>query len=102
MGLMASSEATGDACRLYLAWATYKLPQMAQNFPETPTKIGISSDQKAEELDRRIPVAPMMDWTDAADFPRGIMCLDRRETPLSPLRRPGIQSAGHFAAGVIT
>ena len=30
------------------------------------------------------------------------MCLDRRETPLSPLRRPGIQSAGHFAVGVIT
>jgi len=23
----------------------------------------------------------MMDWTDAVDFPRGIMCLDRRETP---------------------
>jgi tRNA-dihydrouridine synthase A len=31
---------------------------------ETPTKIGISSDQKAAKLDRRISVAPMMDWTD--------------------------------------
>jgi len=31
---------------------------------ETPTKIRISSDQKAEKLDRRISVAPMMDWTD--------------------------------------
>jgi len=43
-----------------------------------------------------------MDWTDAVDFPRGIMCLDRRETPLSALRRRGVQSAGHFAADVIT
>jgi len=69
MGLMASSEATGDACRLYLAWATYKLPQMAQNLPETPlaetpTKIGISSDQKAEKLDRRISVAPVFNLPD--------------------------------------
>jgi hypothetical protein len=34
-----------------------------------------------QPLDRRIAVAPMMDWTDAVNFPRGIMCLDRRETP---------------------
>jgi tRNA-dihydrouridine synthase A len=27
-------------------------------------KIGISSDQEAEKVDRRISVAPMMDWTD--------------------------------------
>src|SRR5204863_531515 len=27
-------------------------------------KIGISSDQKAAKIDRRISVAPMMDWTD--------------------------------------
>ena len=64
MRLMASSEATGDACRLYLAWATYKLPQMAQNLPGTPTKIGISSDQKAEKLDRRISVAPVFNLPD--------------------------------------
>ena len=66
---MASSEATGDSCRLYLAWATDKLLQMAHDPPETPlaeppAKMGISSDQKAEKIDRRISVAPMMDWTD--------------------------------------
>src|ERR1700691_614460 len=27
-------------------------------------KVGISSDQEAEKVDRRISVAPMMDWTD--------------------------------------
>src|SRR5256886_9920073 len=31
---------------------------------ESTGKIGISSDQKAERIDRRISVAPMMDWTD--------------------------------------
>lgn len=54
------------------------------------------------ELDRRISVAPMTDWTDAVNFPRGIMCLDRRETPCLLIRRPGIQSARHFAVDVIT
>ena len=61
-----------------------------------------SNSVGASKLDRRIAVAPMMYWTDGVDFPRGIMCLDRRETPVSPLRRPGIQSAGHFAVDVIT
>jgi tRNA-dihydrouridine synthase A len=31
---------------------------------ESTTKIGISSDQKVAKIDRRISVAPMMDWTD--------------------------------------
>jgi tRNA-dihydrouridine synthase A len=31
---------------------------------EMPMKIGISSDKKAAKIDRRISVAPMMDWTD--------------------------------------
>jgi tRNA-dihydrouridine synthase A len=31
---------------------------------ESTGKIGISSDQKAAKLDRRVSVAPMMDWTD--------------------------------------
>jgi len=31
---------------------------------DNPGKIGISSDQKAAKLDRRLSVAPMMDWTD--------------------------------------
>jgi tRNA-dihydrouridine synthase A len=31
---------------------------------ESTRKIGISSDQKAANIDRRISVAPMMDWTD--------------------------------------
>src|SRR6266480_5823120 len=88
-GLMASSEATGDSCRLYLAWATDKLPSTAQNPPETPLaetriKIGISSDQKAEELDRRIPVAPMMDWTEHLQLPLSIMCLSSHRRTCLP------------------
>jgi tRNA-dihydrouridine synthase A len=31
---------------------------------ESPMKIGISSEKKAGSIDRRISVAPMMDWTD--------------------------------------
>src|SRR5579862_423445 len=31
---------------------------------QSSTKIGISSDQKPARLDRRVSVAPMMDWTD--------------------------------------
>jgi len=31
---------------------------------ENTGKIGISSDQKAAKIDRRVSVAPMMDWTD--------------------------------------
>src|SRR5580704_407380 len=54
---------------LYGTFATAKLPLMRRNPAETPssettTKIGICSRQKAEKIDRRISVAPMMDWTD--------------------------------------
>jgi len=35
---------------------------------ESTGKIGISSDQKAAKIDRRISVAPMMDWIDEANF----------------------------------
>lgn len=31
---------------------------------ETATEVGISSDKSAAKIDRRISVAPMMDWTD--------------------------------------
>src|ERR1700686_2285127 len=66
---MATLEATWDSCRLYVASATDKLPGMARNPAETPSmestgKIGLSSDQEAAKIDRRISVAPMMDWTD--------------------------------------
>src|SRR5882762_720176 len=66
---MATLEATWDSCRLYVASATAKLPRMPQNPAETPgteipTKIGISHSKTAEKIDRRISVAPMMDWTD--------------------------------------
>src|SRR6202140_5536534 len=66
---MATLEATWDSCRLYVASATDKLPGMARNPAETPSmestgKIGLSSDQEAAKIDRRVSVAPMMDWTD--------------------------------------
>jgi hypothetical protein len=37
---------------------------------ETPKNIGISSEKEPEKIDRRISVAPMMDWTDAFHFAR--------------------------------
>src|ERR1700733_8112020 len=66
---MTTLEATWDSCLLYVASATDKLPGMARNPAETHSmestgKIGISSDQKPAKLDRRIAVAPMLDWTD--------------------------------------
>jgi hypothetical protein len=66
---MAILEATWDSCRLYVASATAKLPATRRNPAETrsmesPGKIAISPDQKAAKLDRRVSVAPMMDWTD--------------------------------------
>jgi tRNA-dihydrouridine synthase A len=42
------------------------MPQNPAETPgaEIPTKIGISNNKTAEKIDRRISVAPMMDWTD--------------------------------------
>jgi hypothetical protein len=33
-----------------------------------PAKIGLSDDFSREKIDRRISVAPMMDWTDEVHF----------------------------------
>jgi hypothetical protein len=43
---------------------------MPKNSPETPgaempAKIGISHNKSAEKIDRRISVAPMMDWPES-------------------------------------
>jgi hypothetical protein len=34
---------------------------------EMPKKLGVSADFSREKLDRRVSVAPMMDWTDAVN-----------------------------------
>jgi hypothetical protein len=52
-----------------VASATDKRPRMARNPAGTPSmestgEIGISSEQKAVRIDRRVSVAPVMDWTD--------------------------------------
>jgi hypothetical protein len=62
-------EETSRSCLLYVSSANAKLPGMPTNTAETPDsdkpiKIGISDDFSREKLDRRISVAPMMDWTD--------------------------------------
>ena len=54
---------------LYDPFANAKLPGMPINPAETPEsempiKLGVSADFSREKLDRRISVAPMMDWTD--------------------------------------
>jgi hypothetical protein len=53
---------------------------MPQNPAETrsaekPTDVGISHSKSAGIVDRRISVAPMMDWTDCAKTFFSIKCL---------------------------
>jgi hypothetical protein len=46
---------------------------------EKPTDIGISDGFSREKLDRRISVAPMMDWTDEFNQANKIMNLEAVE-----------------------
>src|SRR5437879_10872211 len=64
-----TSEATRYSCRLYVASASRKLPGIRRNLAatrmtESTVKLGISSEKQSTLLDRRVSVAPMMDWTD--------------------------------------
>jgi hypothetical protein len=57
------------SCLLDVSSATSKLLGIRRNPAETPqvenaTKQGISVEKRRTTLDRRISVAPMMDWTD--------------------------------------
>ena len=66
---MMELEETSGSCLLYVSSANAKLPGMPTNPAETPdsekpAKIGISDDFSRKKIDRRISVAPMMDWTD--------------------------------------
>jgi hypothetical protein len=66
---MMNWEVTSNSCHLYVASATDKLPRMAQNpagtpNAEKPAKKGVSDDLSRGKIDRRVSVAPMMDWTD--------------------------------------
>jgi hypothetical protein len=72
VGVMALGQ-TSHSCLLYVSPANAKLPLMPENSPETsaaemPEKIGISHNKTAEKIDRRISVAPMIDWTDEVAF----------------------------------
>jgi hypothetical protein len=69
------SEETRHSCRLYVASATDRLPGMPRNPAGTPElgkpiEIGLSDDLPRKKIDRRISVAPMMDWTDEVRFVR--------------------------------
>lgn len=60
---------TSHSCPLYVPSATSKLPGMPRNTAETPQvenaiKRGASVEKSSDFIDRRISVAPMMDWTD--------------------------------------
>jgi tRNA-dihydrouridine synthase A len=66
---MAGLEVTSYSCHLYVTFATQELPEMPGNPAETPEsekprKIGVADDFSRGKIDRRIAVAPMMDWTD--------------------------------------
>jgi len=53
------------------------MPTDPAETPESgkPTKIGLSEDLSREEIDRRVSVAPMMDWTDDRQTPLPISYL---------------------------
>jgi hypothetical protein len=56
------------SCLLYVSPTNGKLPGMPRNTAETPQvenaiKIGVSVEKSSDLIDRRISVAPMMDWT---------------------------------------
>src|SRR5690349_11684568 len=64
-----ANEETSRSCLLYVSSANAKLPGMPENPAETPesekpSKIGLSDDFSRGKIDRRVSVAPMMDWTD--------------------------------------
>src|SRR5665213_820743 len=66
---MTHLEETRYSCLLYVSSATRKLDRKGRNttetrFMENTVKIGISSEKQRVLLDRRLSVAPMMDWTD--------------------------------------
>ena len=61
-------------------FANAKLPGMPENTAETPDaktpiNVGVSADCSREKLDRRISVAPMMDWTDEVNLTNKIISL---------------------------
>jgi hypothetical protein len=53
------------------------MPTNPTETPESPkpTKIGLSDDFSREKIDRRIAVAPMMDWTDDPQTSLPVRCL---------------------------
>lgn len=66
-----TSEATVNCRSLYVAAASDKFHGMRRNpaeipMTENPEKIGISSAKQGTLLNRRVSVAPKMDWTDEA------------------------------------
>src|SRR5215472_9069287 len=64
-----ANEGTSRSCLLYVSSANAKLPAMPTNPAETPEsenagKVGVCDDFSRKNIDRRVSVAPMMDWTD--------------------------------------
>ena len=62
-------EETRYSCLLYVSSATHKLPAIRRNPAETHRmenagKKGISLEKQRVLIDRRLSVAPMMEWTD--------------------------------------
>ena len=61
--------ATSHSCSLNVATASAKLPGMRRNHAEIPLmentgKQAVFVETRSEIVDRRVSVAPMMDWTD--------------------------------------
>jgi hypothetical protein len=62
-------EVPSHSWHLYGTSATQKRPLMHRNTTEMPrsekpTEIGVSDKRSAKNIDRKISVAPMMDWID--------------------------------------
>jgi tRNA-dihydrouridine synthase A len=67
--ILGRHEGGETSCLLYVSPTNDKLPGMHRNTAETPQvenaiKGGVSVEKSSDFIDRRISVAPMMEWTD--------------------------------------
>ena len=81
---MVPSRVTSYSCHLYVTCATHKLPRIRRNLAATPSmenpiKVGIAAENKCTLIDRRVSIAPMMDWTDEVYSGLNIKSLQLRE-----------------------
>jgi hypothetical protein len=63
---------------------------------EEPVKIGIAGDLARGKIDRRVSVAPMMDWTDEVGFTFRLSHLRSFEKPRLLYVSSGLRDSARF------